>query len=468
MNDLKPPRINIIIGGDFLKKIPNLLLATLILSASNIIVRGLGFIYKIFLSNIIGEHGLGIYHIIFNFLMICIALTTTGIPTALSCLISTSNTLKNKHHTNVFFISTLYIAFFIAFFISIFVSINSSLLSNKLLHHKDLNLFILSISPAIVLITISNILRSYFYGIKKVIIPAIGQVLEQISRILFLVIMFLYIKNEGLICYFALIAISIGETINIIFMTINLIKDSNIYHRYSFSINDFKKATFETLKMSMPITCNKMSSVIIQSISSIIIPSRLSLSNMTYSQSLKSYGIINGMVIPFIYLPFSISSALVVNLIPSISSEIVLKNTKSLFKKIIFSILLTLSIGISCSLFFYFFGSELCTLVFKNETAGKYLKAMFLAPIFLSLNQTLSAILHSIRKEFISSFNTISTMIIQFILLYFLLPIPSLNIYAYIYITTIMAIVTTILHTIALVFSLKKIINKECFHELFK
>ena len=83
-------------GGDFLKKIPNLLLAIIILSISNIIVRGLGFIYKIFLSNIMGEQGLGIYHIVFNFLMICIALTTTGIPTALSCLISTNNALKKK------------------------------------------------------------------------------------------------------------------------------------------------------------------------------------------------------------------------------------------------------------------------------------------------------------------------------------------------------------------------------------
>ena len=190
-----------------MKIIPNHLLATLILSASNIIVRGLGFIYKIFLSNIIGEHGLGIYHIVFNFLMICIALTTTGIPTALICLISTSNTLKNKHNTNVFFISALYVGFFTAFFISILVSINKDFLSDKLLNDQDLNLFILSISPAIVLISISNILRSYFYGVRKVIVPAVGQVLEQLSRVLFLVFIFLYIKNEGLICYFALIAI---------------------------------------------------------------------------------------------------------------------------------------------------------------------------------------------------------------------------------------------------------------------
>lgn len=438
-------------------KIPNLLLATIILSISNIIVRGLGFIYKIFLSNVIGEQGLGIYHIVFNFLMICVALTTTGIPTALSCFISTTNTLKNKKGTNTYFISTLYLAFFIAFFISIFVSLNSNFLAQKFLHNSELNLFILAICPAVVLITLSNVLRSYFYGIKKVVVPAVGQVLEQVSRILFLVLVFYYIKNEGLICYSALLAISIGETVNVIFITINLYKDSNIYNKYTIDIKDFKKTSIDTLKRSVPITCNRMSSILLQSISSIMIPSRLILSNMTYSEALGAYGIISGMVIPFVYLPFSVGSALVVNLIPSISGEVALKSNKILIKKIVFSIGLTLFFGVSCSLIFYFFGSPLCTLVFKNETAGIYLKSMFLAPTFLSLNQTLSAILHGIRKELISSFNNILGAVIQLICLYFLLPIPDLNIYAYIYVVTAIAVFTTLLHTIYLITSLKKL-----------
>ncbi|MGM9535576.1 MAG: oligosaccharide flippase family protein [Intestinibacter sp.] len=429
----------------------------MILSISNIIVRGLGFIYKIFLSNIIGEQGLGIYHIVFNFLMICVALTTTGIPTALSCFISTTNTLKNKKGTNTYFISTLYLAFFIAFFISIFVSLNSNFLAQKFLRNSELNLFILAICPAVVLITLSNVLRSYFYGIKKVVVPAVGQVLEQVSRILFLVLVFYYIKNEGLICYSALLAISIGETVNVIFITINLYKDCNIYNKYTIDIKDFKKTSIDTLKRSVPITCNRMSSILLQSISSIMIPSRLILSNMTYSEALGAYGIISGMVMPFVYLPFSVGSALVVNLIPSISGEIALKSNKILIKKIVFSIGLTLFFGVSCSLIFYFFGIQLCTLVFKNETAGIYLKAMFLAPTFLSLNQTLSAILHGIRKELISSFNNILGAVIQLICLYFLLPIPDLNIYAYIYVVTAIAVFTTLLHTISLITSLKKL-----------
>ena len=387
--------------------------------------------------------------------MICIALTTTGIPTALSCLISANNTLKNKKETTILFISTLYVSFFIAFFISIFISLHSEFLADTFLHNPQLNLFILAICPAVVLITISNVLRSYFYGIKKVVIPAVGQILEQISRILFLILVYYYIKNDNVLCYSALIAISIGEMINIIFITVNLYNDSNLYKKLSIDINDFKHASFETLKMSIPITCNRMSSIVLQSISSIIIPSRLILANMSYTAALGAYGIISGMVMPFIYLPFSVGSALVVNLIPSISGEVALKNNNLLMKKIKYSIGLTLFVSVLCSILFYFLGEDICLLFFKNKIAGQYLKAMFLAPIFLSLNQTLSAILHGIRKEFISSFNTILGMAIQLICLYFLLPIPSLNIYAYIYVVTGAAIFTTLLHSISLINALK-------------
>ena len=437
-------------------RIPNLVLSTIILFISNLIVRILGFLYKIFLSRVMGDIGLGIYHMVFNFLMICIALTTTGIPTALSCLVAKESALKDKKDVNIFFISTLYVSFFISLLISLLVSFNSTYLSFKLLQDENLNLFILSICPAIVVITISNVLRGYFYGIKKVMVPAIGQVIEQITRILFVFLLSMYISNKAIICYVTLLGISIGEATNVIYMSICLYKESSLYNNFTIRLKDFYYSSVETLKMALPITCNRMSSVILQSISSMIVPSRLALSGISYTQSIGLYGVICGMVMPFIYLPFTIGSALVVNLIPSISQEVALNKIKNVKIKIYYAVVLTVGVGIISSLFFYFFGEELCLIVFNNKTAGIYLKAMFLAPLFLSLNQTLSGILHSIRKEVISSVNTIVGMIIQVIAIYFLLPIPSLNMYAYIYAITATAILTTILHSIVLIKALKK------------
>lgn len=438
-------------------RVPNLVLSTIILFISNLIVRILGFLYKIFLSRAMGDVGLGIYHMVFNFLMICIAITTTGIPTALSCLVAKENALQDKKDVNIVFISTLYVSFFISLFISVIISFSSSYLSLKFLHDESLNLFILAICPAIVTITISNVLRGYFYGIKKVLIPAIGQVIEQVSRILFVFLLVMYISDKAMICYITLLAISIGEATNIIYMSISLYKGSSLSNKFTIRLRDFYYSSMETLKMALPITCNRMSSVVLQSVSSMIVPSRLLLSGMSYTTSIGLYGIISGMVMPFVYLPFTIGSALVVNLIPSISQEVALNKVKNIKTKIYYAIVLTLGVGILSTLFFYFFGDKLCLLVFNNKTAGLYLKSMCLAPLFLSLNQTLSGILHAIRKEVMSSINTIVGMILQVVAIYFLLPIPSLNMYAYIYSITITAIFTTILHIIVLARYLKNV-----------
>ena len=162
------------------------------------------------------------------------------------------------------------------------------------------------------------------------------------------------------------------------------------------------------------------------------------------------------MVMPFIYLPFTVGSALVVNLIPSISQEMELCRFKNAFKKIYYSLLLTFIVGICFSIFFYFFADKLCLIVFNNKLAGTYLKSMYLVPLFMSLNQTLSGILHAIKKEVPSSIITISTMLLQIILLYFLLPIPTINIYAYIYTMKFISILAFLLNVIVLIKALKK------------
>ena len=79
-------------------------------------------------------------------------------------------------------------------------------------------------------------LRGYYYGLKNATIPAIGQVIEQICRILFVFILIKYINKDYLNCYIALLGISIGEISNILFITCCLYKDSNLSNKYIVNI----------------------------------------------------------------------------------------------------------------------------------------------------------------------------------------------------------------------------------------
>lgn len=64
----------------------------------------------------------------------------------------------------------------------------------------------------------------------------------------------------------------------------------------------------------------------------------------------------------------------------------VLRKCKSVIKKIKYFIFFILFVGILLLIFFYFFGKDLCILVFKNIFVGEYLKVMFLVLLFMFLN----------------------------------------------------------------------------------
>lgn len=155
-------------------KVFYLVLLIVILFIFNFIVRIFGFLYKIFLLRVLGEIGLGIYYMIFNFLMICLVVIIIGIFIVFSCLVVKRKVLNDRYNINVLFILILYILFFVVLIIFIVVFFNSFFLLFKFLKDVKLNLFILVVCFVIVIIIFLNVLRGYYYGIKNVKIFVIG------------------------------------------------------------------------------------------------------------------------------------------------------------------------------------------------------------------------------------------------------------------------------------------------------
>ena len=69
---------------------------TILLVMVNFLVRSLGFIYRIMLSRLIGAEAIGLYQMVFPFLMLLTTVTTAGIPIAVSSLVAKENSLNNR------------------------------------------------------------------------------------------------------------------------------------------------------------------------------------------------------------------------------------------------------------------------------------------------------------------------------------------------------------------------------------
>ena len=79
-----------------MSKQTTIILGTIMLTFSGIASRVIGFLYRIFLSNLIGAKGLGLFQMIFPVLAFFISFSCGGIQTAVSRFVAESKDLKKS------------------------------------------------------------------------------------------------------------------------------------------------------------------------------------------------------------------------------------------------------------------------------------------------------------------------------------------------------------------------------------
>jgi len=149
-----------------------------------------------------------------------------------------------------------------------------------------------------------------------------------------------------------------------------------------------------------------------------------------YSQvaSIEMFGKISGMAMPLLFLPFTVTSALVINIIPNISEQMAVKNTRDVELKANQAIRITLLIAIPITLIYSILGKELAALVYHQRDVGIYLSLISYSTLFLCMQHTLSGILHGMGKQVITTINFLLGMLIQLYCTYFLVPNPNYGI----------------------------------------
>ena len=111
------------------------------------------------------------------------------------------------------------------------------------------------------------------------------------------------------------------------------------------------------------------------------------------------YGILNGKVDTLVMLPLSFNIAFATALVPAISSAVTRKKIEDAKKRIEFSILISLLIGLPCSVLMSTFSEYFLKLLFPNAYLGaEMLKYSAWTIIFIILTQTINGALQGMGK----------------------------------------------------------------------
>jgi stage V sporulation protein B len=421
----------------------SLIKGTLVLTFAGFLTRIVGFFYRIFLSNAMGAEALGVYQLVFPIYGICFTIFASGIQTAISTLVA--NELGKQRYPGIMKILRRggLISVGLAVILSFLTYRYASFLAIHILREESTasSLRILAISFPFCAIT--SCINGYYYGLKKAAIPAVTQLLEQIVRVC--AVYFIAASAGGgdlkVTCDLAVLGIVFGEIASQLYnvgsmflgkTSRNLRHLSSSYEEMAKGGNDFMKTkgdglTTSLVKMSVPLTANRLLLSILHSIEAILIPTMLKKYGLSNEEALSIFGILNGMSVPFILFPSAITNSLSVLLLPTISeaqssgNDTLIKRTSSI------TIKYSLLIGIMSTAVFITFGKELGTLVYHNTTAGNFLVILAWLCPFLYITTTLTSIINGLGRVSLTFAGSVIGLVVRIVIIFFAVPVQGIN-----------------------------------------
>lgn len=381
--------------------------STLILLVGGFFTKLLGMIIKIVMSRMIGTEGLGLYMLILPTFSLFIGLSQFGMPIALSKLIA-----EDKKNNKRLFFSILSVVLMINLILMLVIILFAPVLANKLLHNADTYYGIIAIALVIPFTSISSICRSYFFGKEKMLPHIISNLLEDVVRLILMVVGIPFFKDKGLnyaVCYIILSNI-ISEGISILVLFFFLPKKVVIKKE---DLIPSKIYILESLSIGIPNTTGRLVGSLGYFLEPIILT--LVLLHCGYSQSFitREYGILSGYVMPLVLLPSFFTNAISQALLPIVAREYVNKRYDNVKRKLKQAITISLIIGIPVMIFFVLFPSFFLKVIY-HTTAGK-LYVQMLAPIclFQYIQAPLSSALEAMGKSRDVMFGAILGMVIR-------------------------------------------------------
>lgn len=360
--------------------------STLILIIGGFITKILGMLIKIVMTRLVGTEGIGLYMMISPTFMLLITLAQLGFPIAISKLVAEDR----GNNKNIVF-SIIPISIIINIIIIIFLLFFSGFLATNLLKDPNLKIPLLCVGLVLPFISISSILRSYFFGKQKMIPHVVSNVTEDIIRLITLIIGIPIFLTKGIYSAISFIVLSniFSEITSIVVLFIFLPKNFNLTKK---DITPNAKNIKDVFNIGLPSTGSRILGNIAYFFEPIIITNILLHIGYTNNFIVTEYGILNGYVMPLLTLPSFFTAAISQALLPVVSNAYSRNDVKYTKQKIRQAIFFSLLIGIPATIIFLFFPNLLLKVIYNTNEGINYIKV--LAPLF---------ILHYIQSPLTSS-----------------------------------------------------------------
>lgn len=400
------------------------------------LIKIMGLVYKLYITNKegFGDKGNAIYNSGFVIYALLLTVSSVGVPNAVAKLVSEKISKGEKYEANRIFKVALITFAFIGMTGTCILLFGAKYIANVLLKIPEAELTLVALSPSIFFVSIVSVIRGYFNGMQKLKATANSQTLEQLFKTILtiLIVEVVGIKsnlNVELMAAGANLATTLATMVGFTYLYKYYKKNKMVpKERYKRETKTVFKIIKEILYVSIPISMSSILASINGNIDAVTVKRKL-MKFLTEDIAQKQYGILSGKVATLVTLPLSFNIAFSTALVPAISSAKARGEYETINKKISFSVLASIIIGLPCAFGFVYFAEPILRLLFPSQPEGKaVLQVCAIGIFFMLVEQTINGILQGLGKVFVPAMGLGIGVIVKLILNLTLIPIKKIGI----------------------------------------
>ena len=432
---------------------------TAVLAMATVLVKLMGFLFKVPLNNIIGEDGFGYFNTAYDVYNVLLMISTTGLPVAMSRMISQAQTLGNHAQIKRIYRTSLYVFLTIGMVGSLGMLIFCRQLSVMVTTNENSWAAIAALAPCVLLICLVSAYRGFFQGQSNMTPTSVSQIFEAVTRLVVgLGLAWLVMKLTGeaavraqgivlasgetaqdygditIAAGGAILGVTLGSLISVVYLHHKFRQSNQILSLGGGTAKSTRSTMKELLSIAVPITLGSAGLQIINLFDTMIYMRRLTGAlQWTEKMADSAKGVYNFCQTVFA-LPCSFIPTITIAVIPAITASLTRKDLAEAKATSESSVRTMALIAMPCAAGLFVMAEPVIRLLCSTYTEDKIqlaatmLAILGLTVIFNSLVLLLNAIMQAHGDVVTPVVNMLIGGIIKIIVNYILVGQPNLNI----------------------------------------
>ena len=454
----------------------NFLVQGSILAIASIISRIIGLIYRLPMTDIIGDVGNNYYGCAFDIYNVMLIISSYSLPLAVSKLVSARMARNERKMAYQIFKGALLFATVSGIIAALIVYFGAEFFTGTLLKTPNSIFALRILAPALVVVAILGVIRGFFQGLGTMMPSAISQIIEQIVNAIISVwaayVLFGYGSRIGAVlgdkehyaaAYGAAggtLGTNLGSVFALAFMIFVFAVYLRVFKRQMKRDHSVKVESFTYIMRILLITIFPvLLSTTIYNISGII--DQGIFKNVALLQGYSEHdidvwwGVFSGKYKLMINVPISIASAMAASSVPTLTASFTEQNMEGVRNQINAAMRFVMVISFPCAVGLAVLATPIFTLLFPSTLATVDLATYMMwiggiAVVFYSMSTLSNGLLQGINRMKVPVINAVISLVAHVIILIVLMLFFRLNIYAVVIANTFFAFLMCVLNARAL------------------